>query len=75
MERLVNGMFVGMSSEEVIAQLEAMGLMEELFEGYSEEDFRAYGEVFLGDCYADFYGIWFDKNGVCMDCRGNYCEE
>lgn len=62
---MLDGMFLGMQFEEVLAQLQSMGVEPDEVDYPSEDEV---GSVVVGDVYGVHYAVEFDVDGHCDYC-------
>lgn len=67
-----NKMFLGMQFEEVLEQLQLMGIEPDEVDYPSEDEV---GGITIGSVYLSYYMIEFDEDGVCDSCYHGECEE
>lgn len=60
-----NKMFLGMQFDEVLKQLQAMGIEPDECDYPSEEET---GSIIVGDVYGAHYSIEFDTENICDFC-------
>ncbi len=65
----LDGLFVGMGFDAVLAKLTEMQLNDEIFE--IEDGYY----ILVGSPFSEFCEMYFDESGICESCEYGECSE